>query len=234
MPILSIDTSTGHCSIAVTEGKAVLAELNLSASGSHSVHLMDAVKTVLQWARLDLEQLNALAVTRGPGSFTGLRIGISTVKGLAAAIDKPAFGISGLEALAVQAGASGGIIYTMVDARKKELYFAAYRANGEYPVNTGAPAVLSFKDVVDDISAPGVLIGSGALLYKDYFSHRLGKRAVFPPDVHHWIRASSLGWIAERRLTAAAPEQFPGPEPLYIRKPDAKVSNKGVIRVFGQ
>ncbi len=100
MKILALDTATPSCSVAVTDGGTLCAELSSFKNQTHAKHLMDAIDSVLSIAGFGVDDLDGLAVTVGPGSFTGLRIGISTIKGLAHALDKPVVGISSLEALA--------------------------------------------------------------------------------------------------------------------------------------
>jgi tRNA threonylcarbamoyl adenosine modification protein YeaZ len=101
MKILAIDTATKSCSVAVTDDGSLSAELTTLKNQTHSKHLMELIHSVLEIAGFGVGDLDGLAVTIGPGSFTGLRIGISTIKGLAHALDKPVVGISSLKALAL-------------------------------------------------------------------------------------------------------------------------------------
>jgi tRNA threonylcarbamoyladenosine biosynthesis protein TsaB len=104
MKILALDTATDSCSVAATDDGTLAAELTIRKNQTHSKHLMELIHSVLEIAGFGVGDLDGLAVTVGPGSFTGLRIGISTIKGLAHALDKPVVGVSTLEALARQCG----------------------------------------------------------------------------------------------------------------------------------
>jgi tRNA threonylcarbamoyladenosine biosynthesis protein TsaB len=108
MKILALDTATNSCSVAATDEGKLAAELTISKNQTHSKHLMELIHSVLEIAGFGVGDLDGLAVTVGPGSFTGLRIGISTIKGLAHALDKPVVGVSTLEALARQCGQTAG------------------------------------------------------------------------------------------------------------------------------
>ena len=127
MIILAVDTATTSCSVAIIDKKCVLAEITLLREETHSKHLMDMIHTAIGFSGLKLSDLDGFAVVRGPGSFTGLRIGITTVKGLAAGLKKPLVGISSLEALAMQASHSPYLICPLLDARRGEVYFSRYR-----------------------------------------------------------------------------------------------------------
>ncbi|MGD9326825.1 MAG: tRNA (adenosine(37)-N6)-threonylcarbamoyltransferase complex dimerization subunit type 1 TsaB, partial [Desulfobacterales bacterium] len=110
MKILALDTATQSCSVAIIDGEQLLAELTRANVKTHSRHLMDLIETVCLAADLSVRDMDGFAVTIGPGSFTGLRIGISTIKGLAFSLSKPVAGVSSLEALAWQCAQSAYLI----------------------------------------------------------------------------------------------------------------------------
>lgn len=126
MKILAVDTATKSCSVALTEDDAVLAETTTHSGQTHSRHLLNIVDAVIARAGLTLNQIDGFAVSIGPGSFTGLRIGISTVKGLAYGRGRPVVGVSSLEALSRQCPQTPQQICAMIDARKQEVYFCFY------------------------------------------------------------------------------------------------------------
>ena len=127
MKLLAIDTATDSCSVAIIEDDTLRSELTAMPGQTHSKHLMPFIASVLDAAALKLTALDGFAVSLGPGSFTGVRIGISTVKGLAFSLGKPVVGISSLAALAWQCNESSGLICPMIDARKKQVYCGRYR-----------------------------------------------------------------------------------------------------------
>jgi len=126
MQILAVDTATRNCSVAVAADETILAEAMMGGTQTHAVCLIDMIRTVLKRSDRTLSDIEGFAVGRGPGSFTGLRIGITTVKALAEAAGKPLVGVSDLEALARQATFGRQFICPMMDARKGEVYFSLY------------------------------------------------------------------------------------------------------------
>ena len=224
MKILAVDTATKSCSIAITERGSLCAELTTLKDQTHSKHLMDLIHKGLGMTGFSVADIDGLAITVGPGSFTGLRIGISTIKGLAHALDKPVVGVSSLEALAWQCADRSYLICSMLDARKSEVYWATYRytddrLNRKSDENVGAPGA-----AVEEIKEPCVFIGSGAQLYRQRLSTALGERAHFVPDGQNLIRASSVAFLSMPRFetqdTVAAADLVPH----YIRRSDAELN----------
>ena len=122
MKILAVDTATNSCSAAIVDDGIACAELTTVNNQTHSKHLLHMIDTVCDMSGLKITDMDGFAVTIGPGSFTGLRIGISTVKGLAWPLNKPVVGISSLDALAWQCIPAAYPICTLLDARKQEVY----------------------------------------------------------------------------------------------------------------
>ena len=133
MRVLAVDTATSSCSVAIVDGEELVSEITLISGETHSRHLSSLIEALTRTAGLALEQIEGFAVTRGPGSFTGLRIGIGTVKGLAVAGNRPMAGVSTLAALAWQVGPTDHTICPMVDARRNEVYAAFYRWHPDGP-----------------------------------------------------------------------------------------------------
>lgn len=133
MRILALETATSACTVAVTDGESLLAELTLQVPRAHSTRLMPLVAQALEESGTARTVLDAIAVGVGPGSFTGLRIGLATAKGLAFALDKPCVGVSTLRALAYGTGACTGLVAGMLDAKRGEVFAAVYAAGGPDP-----------------------------------------------------------------------------------------------------
>jgi len=133
MRILALDTATSACTVAVVDGESVLAELTLQVPRAHSTRLMPLVAQALKESGLDRRDLDAVAVGVGPGSFTGLRIGLATAKGLAFALDKPCVGVCTLKAMAYGTGAQEGLVVSLLDARRGQVYAGIYAAGGRDP-----------------------------------------------------------------------------------------------------
>jgi len=227
MKILALDTATPSCSVAVTDADTLLAEFTVTAGQSHSRHVMTLIRQAIEWSGLSLGALDGFAVSRGPGTFTGLRIGISSVKGLAAASGKPVVGVSSLKALALQAASGSRLICPLLDARKGEVYFGCYRLTGGVLTRQGEEGVLPPEKVSGVIDGPCIFVGPGASLYRDVITKTLGESAGFAPAIHNTIRASSLAWLARNRLEKADVEDVEQFAPVYIRKSDAELSLAG-------
>jgi tRNA threonylcarbamoyladenosine biosynthesis protein TsaB len=224
MKILAVDTATKSCSVAVTEDGAVLGELTSVSHQTHSRHLMEMVHQVLGNAGVGMASVDGFAVTIGPGSFTGLRIGISSIKGLAYAVDKPVVGASSLEALARQSIPASDNICALIDARKGEVYAALYNFTGGALIREQDEIVLSTDDLLKQIERPCIFLGSGAVLYRGMIEQKLGDLAAFAPQQHHHIRASTVAEIGRIRLEQGDHVGTAELVPRYIRKSDAELN----------
>ena len=216
MIILAIDTASRSCSVAVMDGEELLAEINDVSGQTHSRHLMTMVDRALSASVGRSGEIDGVAVTQGPGSFTGLRLGISAAKGLAEATGKPLVGVSSLQALAWQVFQAEAIIIPMLDARRKEVYTAQYRRDGQGLKMIGAEQAISPEAAVQDISGPCVLIGDGAVTYADRLRAILGDHMQMALPFQHIIRASTVAFLAREQLIATRDERLTL-VPHYIR-----------------
>jgi len=223
MKLLALDTSTRGCSVAVWAAGRVAAELRTVNARTHSAHLMTMIRDTLLRAQTGLEALDGFAVTVGPGSFTGLRIGISTILGLSAATGKPIAGISGLDALAMQAAAPDILICPMIDGRRNEVYAARYRWINEDLVKEMAEQVLPPEIAITGVDTPALFAGNGAQLYQALIRDRLGDGARFALECQNTLRASTVAWISMKRFENGDVDDIYNFEPMYIRRPDAKI-----------
>ena len=232
MKILALDTATQSCSVAIVDDGSLLAELTRANSKTHSRQLMNLINTVCRIADLKAEDLDGFAVTIGPGSFTGLRIGISTVKGLAFSLGKPVVGVSSLDALAWQCAQSAYLICPLLDARKKEVYTCRYRFNHNELKKAGTEKVASPVEAMRGIREPSIFVGNAVQLYREDISAELGELAHFAAWGQHTIRASSIAWLSMTRFYRQQTDDVAMLIPQYIRKPDAEVKSHGK-RVIG-
>jgi len=230
MKILAIDTATKSCSVALVDNGSLAAELTASTGETHSRHLMRTIQVVLKRSGIPLRAVEGFAVTRGPGSFTGLRIGISTAKGLAAALGKPVVGISSLAALAAQSASPGLLICPLLDARRHEVYFSRYRLiDGEFQ-REAVEQVASPVEALEGIGEISLFVGDGAVLYRDVISDNLGKLAHFVPASRNIIRAATVGFLGQARLEKGLTDDVDTFVPRYIRKSDAELKRKSSDR----
>jgi len=222
MRVLAVDTATRVCSVAVVENKVLLAELTVNHGHTHSTHLIPMIEVLLSQCRMAVHELDGFAVTIGPGSFTGLRIGLSTIKGLAFSLAKPAAGVSALDALAYQFPCARGPICPMIDARKGEVYAAGYTfQNGVLNQNWPAMAV-SPEHVVTAMSDACLYVGNGARLYRDQIVELAGSCAGFAPAGQDDIRAATVGILGAQQLSQGQPTPLSQLNPWYIRPSDAE------------
>ncbi|MFP4160158.1 MAG: tRNA (adenosine(37)-N6)-threonylcarbamoyltransferase complex dimerization subunit type 1 TsaB [Desulfobacterales bacterium] len=229
MNLLAVDTSASACSAALMNKGRVRAEFFADFDQTHARHVMELVHSVLASAGIEAKDIDAYGVTRGPGSFTGLRIGIATVKGLALAYDRPAAGISSLFALAHPLRASAGLVCSVIDARKAEVYTEAYRFSGAGHEAVLDARVCSAGELINQIRGLGehcLFTGTGAELYKDSISQELGELASFAPASCRHIRAASVAELAYSRITSGKAPDPAGLVPCYIRRSDAERARK--------
>lgn len=224
MKILALDSATKSCSAAVMNAGTLAAELVTQNDETHSKHLMKLVDKVLEMANLRVGELDGMAVTVGPGSFTGLRIGVSTIKGLAQALGKPVVGISSLDALAWQCGDRSLLICALLDARKGEVYSATYRFRNKILTQISRAKATTPIAAVEAIKEPCVFIGNGAELYREDISRLMGDCACFALEGQHIIRASSVGFLSMQKFETGDTNAAASLVPQYIRKSDAELN----------
>jgi tRNA threonylcarbamoyladenosine biosynthesis protein TsaB len=224
MKILAVDTATQSCGVAIIDNGALLIEITTGIKQTHSKHLLDLINTAMEMAGLAISGVDGFAVTVGPGSFTGLRIGISTVKGLAFANGKPVIGISSLDALAWQCAQGDGIICAMLDARRQEVYFCRYRFRHGELKKESTEQVASAREALRGICEPCVFVGNGAQIYHEIILAELAELGLFASPSQHTIRASSIAYLSVNRFDQHETDNIASLVPRYIRKSDAMLN----------
>ena len=222
--ILAIDTATTSCSVAILDAGTLCAEITMRKGQTHSKHLMATIDSALKMANFSMNELDGFAVTIGPGSFTGLRIGISTIKGLALAVGKPVVGIATLETLAWQCADHAHLICPLLDARKAEVYAAAFRYREDRLIMQTDACVAKPEEFVRKIKESCIFVGSGARLYRREIENLLGDSAHFVPQGQNMIRASSVAFLGQNRLRANDTDSIADLTPFYVRKSDAELN----------
>lgn len=226
MITLALDTATRDCAVALLDGERVLAEAREPAA-SHSLSLLPVCERLLKEAGLAAGALEAIAVGVGPGSFTGVRIGLSVAKALAFALGLPLAGVSTLRALAQGGAGLGPIVCPTVDALKGEVYTALYRAEAGL-VELEPPAARSPADLGQALARfglPAVLLGSGALRYRQEFERALGPLLCIPAeDELHRLRAAFVGRQGLQKLAAGQADDPHTLEPTYCRLSEAELA----------
>ncbi|GAB4331872.1 MAG: tRNA (adenosine(37)-N6)-threonylcarbamoyltransferase complex dimerization subunit type 1 TsaB [Candidatus Abyssubacteria bacterium] len=218
MKLLALETSTLVGSVAAVDGERLLCEVTLQVSETHSSQIMPVIEYVLKTVRLEVGQLDALGVALGPGSFTGLRIGMATIKGLAVTASKPVVGVSTLEAMAWEFPYCPYLICPLIDARMKEVYGAFFRSIDGELIRQSQDTVGPVTELVRDVREPALFFGSGAMNYRGKIEELMGPLARFAGPDLEGARASLVGFLAHRRLVRGDVDDLDTLEPLYIRE----------------
>lgn len=226
--ILAVDTATEICGVALAIDGQVKTEMILSQGVTHTQSIMVAIESVLAMSRMDVGAIDVYAVTRGPGSFTGLRIGISTVKGLALASARPMVGISSLEVLANQAPGCSDLICPIMDARRNEVYWTLYRRTGADKISTAmGEQVGPVSAMAESIESACYFIGNGVAQYRNTIKQLIKAPAQWAADASNGIRPSVLARLAWQRVRNGEIDDIRTFSPVYLRKSDAELSRQG-------
>lgn len=224
MRILAADTSTMSGSLALLEDENIIAEWTLRSAQTHNRRLLKAIDTLIREAGWDLHSIDGFAVAGGPGSFTGLRIGMTTLKTLAWALGKLYAAVPSLDALALPLSLAAYPVCSVIDARKNEVYCALYRTDQAGDLQTVMPySVLSPAVLAGKIRQTTIFVGEGWLLHKNRMKKKLGALAVEAPGSSHIIRAGSVGELARRRFLRGESDDPKTSLPLYVRPSEAEI-----------
>ncbi len=233
MRILAIDTSTMLGGIAVMDESLLIAESRLNVKSTHSERLMTEIEHCLKQSGIKISDIDVFAVATGPGSFTGLRIGLSTVKGFSYATGKQIVSVPTLEALAWNFPYSRYPVCTMLDARKKEVYAALFKWEGE-----------NFTRLINETSAKPeefarnalsvthderfILAGEGVALYRDKIIEAMGEKAIFASPEKTVPSPANVAVLGLKKAKAGEFSEPISLIPMYIRKSEAEVKWKGL------
>lgn len=211
--ILSIETSTTNCSVSLSKkGETLILKEDNNANYSHAESLHVFIDEVIKEAKINKEDLNAIAVSKGPGSYTGLRIGVSAAKGLSYALGIPLISVSTLEALAHQVGITNGVIVAMLDARRLEVYSAIYN-NTHHQVRAIEAQILDENSFSRYLKEGKVyFIGSGVEKTKALIHH---PNAVYIED--KLPSAKQMGALAYLKYKESDIEDVAYFEPFYLK-----------------
>jgi len=226
MIVLGIETSSTCGSVAVVEDRKVLGELFFNTGRKHSTKIVPSITNLLSTVGLDKADLEGIAVTSGPGSYTSLRIGISIAKGLAYSFDIPLIGISTLQCVAFNSIISPHLICSLIDARKGELYSALFRYNTGELERISEDQIVSIDYLCQAIDEKTVLIGDGLYLYKSTFVDRINGLVLFAPEHLCYGRASSCAILGIDNFKKAKRDEVNTLVPKYIRQADAELLDK--------
>lgn len=234
MRLLAIETATPAQSVALVEDDRLPAELSYEAQGNRGGVLLPTVDRVLKKAGVAARDLDAVAVSVGPGSFTGLRVGLATAKGLALGAGARLVGVSTLEALAEGYAPADGTICALLDAYRGEVYMAVFRRNGNMLERVSPDAVLAPGAVAPALAAvegPVHLIGNGAARYREQLEAALGGRACVRDEGLRAVPSAAV--VARLGIRQFAGGNKPDAEValIYLRRAEAEVNwEKGLLK----
>ena len=224
MKILAMDTSSDVASVAVTEDNRLLGEYTMNnKKKTHSQNLMVMIDVLLKDIEVDISEIDLFAVSHGPGSFTGLRIGVATAKALAHACQKPIIGISTLEALAYNLPFCEHIIVPVMDAGKNRVYAASYIWDEGFRT-LGEPEAMTIEECVESCGEllETVFVGDGAAVHMEYIKEQLGEQAFFAPANSLEQRASSVACAAYEKYKNGEASSYTEVNPVYLKKSQAE------------
>ncbi|MCH5211139.1 MAG: tRNA (adenosine(37)-N6)-threonylcarbamoyltransferase complex dimerization subunit type 1 TsaB [Oscillospiraceae bacterium] len=223
MRVLALDTSSNVATVAVMEDDLLLGEYILNHKKTHSQKIMMMVEQILSDLELTANDIDIFAAAVGPGSFTGLRIGVATVKALAHAAGKEVVSVGTLEALAYNVPYAEHIIVPVLDARRNNVFAASYIWDGEFK-EIGEPEGITIEECVESCGdfLETVFVGDGAIKHREYIVEKLGDRAIFPHGAALNPRASSVAAVAMEKAKRGETQSYLEMKPHYIKKSQAE------------
>lgn len=223
MKILAIDTSTPTASIAVMQGDKPLAETAFESGKKQGERLVPAIENLMAGIGISPADICAYAVGIGPGSFTGLRSGLSLIKGMALARPGPVVGISSLHAIAA-ASDFKGVVLPVIDARKGQVFTAIFRADNEGAlVRESDDMAIAPERVADLTAGPALVLGNGLTQYRSIIEKAMGETAVIGPQELWTPKAAKIGALAWERLEPGDSDPLDTLVPKYVRSSDAEL-----------
>ncbi|NEZ46779.1 tRNA (adenosine(37)-N6)-threonylcarbamoyltransferase complex dimerization subunit type 1 TsaB [Clostridium niameyense] len=226
MKILSLDSATECATCSVLDENKLYGEISFNYKKQHSVILMTMIDTLLKNINCEISSIDGFVISKGPGSFTGLRIGAATIKGLAQGTKKPFVSVSSLDSLAYNLAYTPGIICPILDALRGNVYTALYTFENENLEKIMDHDVISIEDLTNILKSkqlPVTFIGDGIHKFKDFLINALKDTTIrFAPNSLNITRSSSLGELGLNLLKQGIEDDIYTFAPLYIRKSQAE------------
>ena len=223
MKILSVDTASDICGVSILDNENLICNLDTATGRTHSENLMPLIQELFSKTRLELKDIDLLVCDKGPGSFTGIRIGVATAKAFADSLNIQSIGISSLESLAYNSK-NDGLICSIIDCKNNNCYFALYKKSGTTIKILQKPQAESLDNTIDilkkNTSLPITFIGDGAITYRDLLQKSFVDCS-FVEDHLNYIDCYNLG-IAGYRNFNTNYNHSDNLLPLYLKKPQAE------------
>ena len=232
MLTLAFESSAKAASVALVRDGSLISQYSQCSGLTHSRTLLPMAEDLLKNAELTLQDIDLFAVAHGPGSFTGIRIGVSTVKGLAWATDKPCVGVSTLEAMAWHGLAAGGYVCPVMDARRSQVYNALFEIRDGAPVRLTEDRPISLQELTEEVralQASVFLVGDGAELTARFFTAQ-GIPFALAPENLRWQSAWGVAMAARRQNPGNADSLLP----VYLRLSQAERERQARLAAEGE
>ncbi len=225
MKVLGIDSSGMTATVALIEDDKLIAEFTVNNKRTHSETLMPMIDKVLTASETDIRDVELLAIAAGPGSFTGLRIGAATVKGLGMSLDVPVAAIPTCEGLAMNLSGTDRLVCPLMDARRNQVYTGLYRVSGDMPEAVIEQTACDISEIVDKVNEAGekvIFLGDGAAIFKEYIESNIRVEFSFAnanASLQRGASIASLGLIYQKAGKTVSVDEF---TPVYLRPSQAE------------
>lgn len=225
MKVLAVESTSMAAGAALIQEDKLIGEIRTNHKKTHSEQLLPMIDQLLQMCECPLSEIDVLAVSLGPGSFTGIRIGVATVKGLALALNRPVVGVNSLEAMAWQVNAFQGQVIPLVDAQRKLVYTAAYVFDENGATILREPDVLHIQELLEVLAKTKeelFFLGDGVSLHREIIGETLGSRGRFALPLQEMPAASALAQCALKKALAGEAVSAVEIQPVYLRTSQAE------------
>lgn len=225
MKVLGIDSSGMTATVALIEDDKLIAEFSVNNKRTHSETLMPMIDKVLTASETDIRDVELLAIAAGPGSFTGLRIGAATVKGLGMSLDVPVAAIPTCEGLAMNLSGTDRLVCPLMDARRNQVYTGLYRVSGDMPEAVIEQTACDISEIVDKVNEAGekvIFLGDGAAIFKEYIESNIRVEFSFAnanASLQRGASIASLGLLYQKAGKTVSVDEF---TPVYLRPSQAE------------
>jgi len=221
--VLGIDTATRHGGAALVDSAGVVGEIVIAPRGGHGRTLMSRIDFLLAWSGVGYSDIQGLAVSIGPGSFTGVRVGLSSAKGLSMGLGLSLAAVSGFDAMARLAAWTDMPVWVVLDAKRGQVFAAAYSKGGRERIQEpGVYEPNALGEIIREKGEKVLVCGDGALRYGSLLAGIIGDLGIFIPGENNLQRPASVAWIGRERLMEGVYDDPASVVPMYLRGVDIR------------
>ncbi len=222
MKILAIDSCSNVATAALVEDDALIAQFSLNNKTTHSTKLLPQIEYMMKNAEAEFSDIDLFAVTIGPGSFTGERIGVATAKALAHAVNKPIVGVSALMSMAYNIKYTDYLICPIMDARREQVYTATFKWENDTLITVNNDRAMALDELLDEINENVIFLGDGVPVFKEKIAERLGDKAHFAPANLMHINGGGVAEAAKSEYKKGNACDYASLVPTYLRLSQAE------------